>query len=627
MACNKTICSLCLPQEVCVADGSGDGMVGTCEASGPKGFPNIACPCPPKTQSSSAGASRSAATASLSPTVIPLPSSPPSVTPPQLPSSSGTVSAISSSQMIVVANGGATQGVIEVPQGYCASVTPDPLTGERLVYCCLDELFTYSNEATPEEYSKFVTYLNTLQKMRASDAKPLFEAPYDSAIHRKYKWPSVCGRQISCNVCQNAHFCGNSVIEEGEACDTGPLNSDTRSGACRTNCTKPECGDGVTDPGEQCDGGSRNSDTITNACRTNCMSAHCGDGTVDDAEQCDAGLDNSDTQPNADCRMNCLRPRCGDNIIDTGEECDAGLQNGIPESGCTSQCTIERVPRCGDGIIDLGEQCDDATLNANSPDHCRESCVLPHCGDGIQDSMEECDDGTRNGTQNSRCSITCTVDLSLSLINKCGDGIIDPGEECDAHKANLNQPDFCRSNCRFPRCGDGIRDSGEQCDLGPDNGKLGTICRLNCRSAFCGDGKLQLGEQCDDGNLLDGDGCSSFCQITPKSTARTFIFPRTMSSLQQPQIIPRSTAQATTVAKILPPNSTNPITGLSATLLKPAASSLTQSNFRFPLNSSGPSALSLLAMGGAASFAWMRRRGLRGKERPHFALRASRGRG
>lgn len=31
----------------------------------------------------------------------------------------------------------------------------------------------------------------------------------------------------------------------------------------------------------------------------------------------------------------------------------------------------------------------------------------------------------------------------------------------------------------------------------------------------CGNGILEAGEQCDDGNLLDGDGCSSSCQLEP----------------------------------------------------------------------------------------------------------------
>ena len=38
-------------------------------------------------------------------------------------------------------------------------------------------------------------------------------------------------------------------------------------------------------------------------------------------------------------------------------------------------------------------------------------------------------------------------------------------------------------------------------------------CPFCHKDAACGDGVLQAGEECDDGNTVDGDGCSSSCQI------------------------------------------------------------------------------------------------------------------
>ena len=32
---------------------------------------------------------------------------------------------------------------------------------------------------------------------------------------------------------------------------------------------------------------------------------------------------------------------------------------------------------------------------------------------------------------------------------------------------------------------------------------------------FCGNGDVEFGEACDDGNLANGDGCSSTCEIEP----------------------------------------------------------------------------------------------------------------
>jgi len=50
-------------------------------------------------------------------------------------------------------------------------------------------------------------------------------------------------------------FCGDSVLQEGEACDTGAALSNSEPDACRTDCSQPSCGDGVTDiaQGEVCD--------------------------------------------------------------------------------------------------------------------------------------------------------------------------------------------------------------------------------------------------------------------------------------------------------------------------------------------------------------------------------------
>lgn len=59
----------------------------------------------------------------------------------------------------------------------------------------------------------------------------------------------------------------------------------------------------------------------------------------------------------------------------------------------------------------------------------------------------------------------------------------------------------------LPQCGDRVQDLGEECDVGPS-----PACDLSCqRIADCGDGLLDRPELCDDGNLVDGDGCSSAC--------------------------------------------------------------------------------------------------------------------
>ena len=59
-------------------------------------------------------------------------------------------------------------------------------------------------------------------------------------------------------------------------------------------------------------------------------------------------------------------------------------------------------------------------------------------------------------------------------------------------------------------CGDGVIDAGESCDDG--NTLDGDGCSSTCElESVCGNGILEGNEVCDDGNTTDGDNCSSTC--------------------------------------------------------------------------------------------------------------------
>lgn len=77
---------------------------------------------------------------------------------------------------------------------------------------------------------------------------------------------------------------------------------------------------------------------------------------------------------------------------------------------------------------------------------------------------------------------------------------------------NLTNGDGCSSSCTTEVCGSGVVDQGEQCDDG--NRTNGDGCSASCRVEFCGDSIIQtsFGEECDDGNGISGDGCSASCQ-------------------------------------------------------------------------------------------------------------------
>lgn len=143
--------------------------------------------------------------------------------------------------------------------------------------------------------------------------------------------------------CEPPLVCGNGVLDPGEQCDDGELNSDSAPDACRTDCAAPACGDGVVDEGEICDDGEGNSDTEPGACRIGCRPHRCGDNVVDVGEDCDDGYFNNSI---ADaCRPSCAAPRCGDSIRDTDEACDDG--NGINDDLCTNDCELGPMSQSG----------------------------------------------------------------------------------------------------------------------------------------------------------------------------------------------------------------------------------------------------------------------------------------
>ena len=142
---------------------------------------------------------------------------------------------------------------------------------------------------------------------------------------------------------------------------------------------------------------------------------------------------------------------------------------------------------CGDGIKTKEEQCDDGAGNTNSGAYgkCKLDCKLgPFCGDkAVSTPPEDCDDGTNLTSWTPTLSSTLCAPLCKKP-GYCGDGKVQGsfGERCDDGTAlNTGAYGKCNAMCQpGPRCGDGVKN-------GP--------------------------EQCDDGNLTNGDGCSTACMI------------------------------------------------------------------------------------------------------------------
>ena len=96
---------------------------------------------------------------------------------------------------------------------------------------------------------------------------------------------------------KHPEYCGNGIVEAGEACDLAAGNDD--HGVCTKACLLPACGDGFTQAGEECDDGDDNTDLGGyGSCTTLCAHgpSYCGDHyvDVDEGEECDHGPMGSD---------------------------------------------------------------------------------------------------------------------------------------------------------------------------------------------------------------------------------------------------------------------------------------------------------------------------------------------
>ena len=135
-------------------------------------------------------------------------------------------------------------------------------------------------------------------------------------------------------------YCGDGIVQDGEACDLGPANSKT--GACTPECVLAACGDGLVHAGvETCDDADNNADD--GPCTSAFQLAACGDGLVHiGVEECDDGEQNADS---AACTSACLINVCGDGLVLEGvEECDdIDSQFSGGGDGCSAECTREQA--------------------------------------------------------------------------------------------------------------------------------------------------------------------------------------------------------------------------------------------------------------------------------------------
>jgi len=174
---------------------------------------------------------------------------------------------------------------------------------------------------------------------------------------------------------------------------------------------------------------------------------------------------------------------------------------GTTESFCSSTLRSDLVETCSNFCSE--GSCVEIECFANSD-----------CNDSDDLTLDIC---TNAGTAESFCSNTpidviCFEDSDCGTDGQIGGNICVGSEitnlflEFDCNNAGTANS-FCSSTL--------TQEVSESCDFACSEGACVPA------PAICGNGIVEEGESCDDGNLIDGDGCSSVCAIDECSPGET----------------------------------------------------------------------------------------------------------
>ncbi|MBI4135324.1 DUF4215 domain-containing protein [Candidatus Uhrbacteria bacterium] len=326
------------------------------------------------------------------------------------------------------------------------------------------------------------------------------------------QWSPSSSRQ---SVWSNADpQCGNGVLEDGETCELGRLQSRLVNLSGELRCSGDPavtCASRGVGNGESCGEDAQENSLGTCRALTSCTALRqCNASCTDWAPWEGAGSDPTA----ADCIAG--GTFCGNGVRDPGEDCDDGLLNG-QYGKCKSDCS------------GLGNYCGDGT--PNTPTH----------ADSALRGPEVCDEGALNGTY-GHCRFDCT-----GFGAQCGDNVVQtPPEQCEVGQTQISgricfgltgsEPDMgkpCENNseCETSRCYFPDRLSGGSPSQNFNDAGYPLVWRRACLDACrwptvgagfawqvtaqgeCGNGTKEGSEQCDDGNQVNEDGCTNECRL------------------------------------------------------------------------------------------------------------------
>ncbi len=235
------------------------------------------------------------------------------------------------------------------------------------------------------------------------------------------------------------------------------------------------------------------------------VTTNCGNGQVDEGEDCDDG----NTSGGDSCPAYCvLFPRvCGDGLLAFGEECDDG--NRVEADGCDLMCRRE-----------LGWSC------YGEPSTCKYCEVVVSLADAVSANLLEVVLEYRNSEASipgegasANCVYYRGTPIKGGFFNDTADGVVRfAGSSCPAMEGPGNV-----FGCAFhlPAGGGSIEGVSAHVVRAATfaGGSIVPAPRasveLRCSPRVCGDTLVTDYEECDDGNLENGDGCTTECFLFP----------------------------------------------------------------------------------------------------------------